>query len=38
MKHKTISIDGKVSDSIEISDKIFSLEPNKAVIQNIIYC
>jgi len=37
MKHKIISIDGKVSDSIEISDKIFSLEPNKAVIQNIIY-
>ena len=37
MKHKTISIDGKISDSIEISDKIFSLVPNKTVIQNIIY-
>ena len=29
MKLKVINIDGKKVDDIEISDKIFSLKPNK---------
>ena len=33
MKLKVINMDGKNSNDIEISDKIFSLTPNKSVIQ-----
>ena len=33
MKHKVINIDGKKISDIEISDKIFSLNPNKSIIQ-----
>ena len=36
MKLKVINIDGKSSNDIEISDKIFSLTPNKYVIQLLI--
>ena len=36
MKQEVISIDGKKADNIEISDKIFSLEPSANVIQSII--
>ena len=36
MKLKVISIDGKKVNDIEISDKIFSLNPNKYVIQSLI--
>ena len=36
MKFKVINIEGKKVDDIEISDKIFSLEPNKNVIQELI--
>tara|TARA_B110000438_G_C15809580_1_gene649012 strand:+ start:204 stop:830 length:627 start_codon:yes stop_codon:yes gene_type:complete len=36
MKLKVIDIDGKKSDDIEISDKIFSLKPNKILIQYLI--
>ena len=36
MKLKVINIDGKNSNDIEISDKIFSLTPNKYVIQLLI--
>ena len=36
MKLKVIDISGKKIDDIEISDKIFSLEPNKYLIQSII--
>ena len=37
MKVKVINIDGKNTDNIEISDKIFSLKPNETVIQSILY-
>ena len=37
MKLKVINIDGKKVNDIEISDKIFSLKPNKNIIQSIIY-
>ena len=37
MKVKVINIDGKNTDNIEISDKIFSLKPNESVIQSILY-
>jgi len=36
MKLKVISIDGKKVNDIEISDKIFSLKPNKSLIQSLI--
>ena len=36
MKLKVIDINGKKIDDIEISDKIFSLEPNKYLIQTLI--
>ena len=36
MKLKVINLDGKNSNDIEISDKIFSLTPNKYVIQLLI--
>ena len=36
MKLKVISIDGKKINDIEISDKIFSLKPNKNLIQSLI--
>ena len=36
MKLKVINIDGKKVDDIEISDKIFSLKPNKNLIQSLI--
>jgi len=36
MKLKVISMDGKKMDDIEISDQIFSLKPNKSLIQTLI--
>ena len=36
MKLKVINIEGKKVDDIEISDKIFSLKPNKNLIQSLI--
>ena len=36
MKLKVINIDGKKVDDIEISDNIFSLKPNKILIQSLI--
>ena len=36
MKLKVIDIEGKKAEDIEISDKIFSLKPNKILIQSII--
>ena len=36
MKFKVINIDGKKVSEIEISDKIFSLKPNKSLIQSLI--
>ena len=37
MKLKVINIDGKEVKDIEISDEIFSLKPNKDIIQSMIY-
>ena len=37
MKLKVISIDGKKNNDVEISDKIFSLTPNKIIIQQLVY-
>ena len=37
MKLKVISIDGKKNNDVEISDKIFSLSPNKIIIQQLVY-
>ena len=37
MKLKVISIDGKINSDVEISDKIFSLTPNKIIIQQLVY-
>jgi len=37
MKIHVINIDGDKSDDIDISDKVFSLKPNKKIIQSIIY-
>ena len=37
MKLNVINIDGKKVSEIEISDKIFSLKPNKNIIQSMIY-
>ena len=36
MKLNVISIDGKISKNIEISDKIFSLKPNDNLIQSVV--
>ena len=36
MKLQVISIDGKKTNKIELSDKIFSLKPSKNIIQSII--
>ena len=36
MKIKVINVDGDKKDDIEISDKIFSLDPNKRMIQSLI--
>jgi large subunit ribosomal protein L4 len=36
MKLKVINIDGKTGNDIEVSDKIFSLNPNKIMIQMLI--
>ena len=36
MKLKVINIDGKSNSDIEISDKIFSLKPNKIMIQTLV--
>jgi len=36
MKHQVINIEGKKINDIEISDKVFSLTPNKYVIQSIV--
>ena len=37
MKLKVIDIDGSKSNDVELSDKIFSLKPNKNIIQSMIY-
>ena len=37
MKIHVINIDGNKSEDIDISDKVFSLKPNKKIIQSIIY-
>jgi len=37
MKFKIINIDGKASNDIELSDKIFSIKPKKDIIQSILY-
>ena len=36
MKQKVINIEGKKVEDIEISDKIFSLSPNKSIIRSVI--
>ena len=36
MKLQVINIDGKKTESIELSDKIFSVKPNKNLIQSIV--
>tara|TARA_B100001741_G_C16540771_1_gene594227 strand:+ start:332 stop:958 length:627 start_codon:yes stop_codon:yes gene_type:complete len=36
MKHKVINIEGKQISDIELSDKIFSIKPNKNVLQRIV--
>ena len=37
MKVKVINIDGNKDSDIELSDKIFSLKPNKSIIQSLVY-
>ena len=37
MKVKIINIDGNNSGEVELSDKIFSLKPNKSIIQSVVY-
>tara|TARA_Y100000590_G_scaffold317039_1_gene358579 strand:+ start:1086 stop:1253 length:168 start_codon:yes stop_codon:yes gene_type:complete len=37
MKLKAINIDGNKSSDIELADEIFSLKPNKSIIQSMIY-
>ena len=37
MKFQVMNIDGRKTDNIELSDKIFSLQPDKTIIQSIIY-
>ena len=36
MKFQVINIDGEKVDNIELSDKIFSVKPNKTVIQSVV--
>ena len=36
MKVKVINIDGNTDSDIELSDKIFSLKPNKSIIQSLV--
>ena len=36
MKLKVINIEGKKNNDIEVSDKIFSLNPNKHMIQSLV--
>jgi large subunit ribosomal protein L4 len=36
MKIKVMNIDGKKTDNIELSDKIFSIKPSKNIIQSIV--
>ena len=36
MKLQVINIDGKKTENIELSDKIFSVKPNKSLIQSIV--
>ena len=36
MKVKVINIDGKNTDNIEISDKIFSVKPSKSIVKSIL--
>ena len=36
MKLQVINIDGKKTENIELSDKIFSVKPNKYLIQSIV--
>ncbi|SVD37347.1 uncharacterized protein METZ01_LOCUS390201, partial [marine metagenome] len=36
MKLQVIDIDGKKTENIELSDKIFSVKPNKNLIQSIV--
>ena len=37
MKVKAINIDGNKSSDVELADEIFSLKPNKSIIQSMIY-
>ena len=37
MKAKVLNFDGKKSSDVELSDKIFSLKPNKSIIESVIY-
>jgi len=37
MKIKVINIDGNKTSDVELSDKIFSLKPNKSIIHSMIY-
>ena len=37
MKFQVMNIDGRKTDNIELSDKIFSLQPDKTIIQSVIY-
>jgi len=37
MKVKVINIDGNTDSDIELSDKIFSLKPNKSIIQSLVH-
>ena len=37
MRVKVINIDGNTDSDIELSDKIFSLKPNKSIIQSLVY-
>ena len=36
MKIKVLSLDGKSTQNIDLSDKIFSLKPNKSLIQTVV--
>ena len=37
MKVKVINFDGNKESDIELSDKIFSIKPNKSMIESMIY-
>jgi large subunit ribosomal protein L4 len=37
MKFQVMNIDGRKTDNIELSDKIFSIQPDNTIIQSIIY-